>query len=124
MFHKGKGRNDWKGGGKKFGGPKKWERGSGANFAMHPATCSECGKPCEVPFKPTGKRPVLCQACFRKDGDTGSDRPAYGGRSQNRSGGFGFDDARPAPRSAGTDVSAQLREINEKLDRIIEALED
>ena len=117
MFKSNKGRSDWKGGaGKKFGGPKKWERGTGANFAMHPATCSQCGKPCEVPFKPTGKRPVFCQACFRKDGDADS---------RHSSGSFGFDDSRPSPRpSGGGDVSAQLKMINEKLDRIIEALED
>jgi CxxC-x17-CxxC domain-containing protein len=33
---------------------------------MHKATCAECGKECEVPFKPTGDKPVLCQDCYRK----------------------------------------------------------
>jgi CxxC-x17-CxxC domain-containing protein len=28
--------------------------------------CSECGIDTTVPFKPTGKRPVLCSACFKK----------------------------------------------------------
>jgi len=31
---------------------------------MHKAICSECGKKCEVPFKPTGDKPVLCSNCF------------------------------------------------------------
>lgn len=33
---------------------------------MHKATCSECGKECEVPFKPTEGRPVFCRDCFMK----------------------------------------------------------
>jgi len=33
--------------------------------AMHRAICSECGKDCEVPFKPTGDKPVFCSDCFR-----------------------------------------------------------
>jgi CxxC-x17-CxxC domain-containing protein len=31
---------------------------------MHKAICSECGEQCEVPFKPTGDKPVLCNNCF------------------------------------------------------------
>ena len=33
---------------------------------MHKATCSDCGKECEVPFKPTEGRPVYCKDCFQK----------------------------------------------------------
>ncbi len=33
---------------------------------MHKATCSDCGKECEVPFKPTDGRPVYCNECFAK----------------------------------------------------------
>ncbi len=28
--------------------------------------CSDCGKECEVPFKPTEGRPVYCRECFDK----------------------------------------------------------
>lgn len=31
---------------------------------MHKATCAECGGRCEVPFKPTGEKPVYCSDCF------------------------------------------------------------
>jgi len=31
---------------------------------MHKATCSECGKECEVPFKPTEGKPVYCRDCY------------------------------------------------------------
>jgi len=33
---------------------------------MHKATCAECGKECEVPFKPTEGRDVFCRDCFMK----------------------------------------------------------
>jgi CxxC-x17-CxxC domain-containing protein len=33
---------------------------------MHKATCSDCGKECEVPFKPDGSRPVYCRECYAK----------------------------------------------------------
>ncbi len=33
---------------------------------MHKAKCAECGKECEVPFKPSGDRPVYCRECFAK----------------------------------------------------------
>ena len=33
---------------------------------MHRAICSECGKDCEVPFKPTGDKPVFCSDCFSR----------------------------------------------------------
>ena len=52
-----------------FRGGRNFDRGP---REMHKATCSECGKECEVPFKPskdaeTGKpRPVYCRECFQK----------------------------------------------------------
>ena len=33
---------------------------------MHKATCSECKKECEVPFKPTPGKDVFCKDCFAK----------------------------------------------------------
>ena len=33
---------------------------------MHKATCADCGKECEVPFKPDEDRPVYCRDCFQK----------------------------------------------------------
>ncbi|MFH1292137.1 MAG: CxxC-x17-CxxC domain-containing protein [bacterium] len=50
-------------GGNRYGG-----RDSGGRPAMHRATCSDCGNSCEIPFKPTGSRPVFCSDCFEKQG--------------------------------------------------------
>jgi CxxC-x17-CxxC domain-containing protein len=33
---------------------------------MYKAVCADCRKDCEVPFKPTGERPVYCKECFAK----------------------------------------------------------
>ena len=51
-------------------------------------TCSDCGKKCEVPFKPTSSKPVYCDDCFKKSGK-----------------------------------SNDLEVINQKLDKIMEALD-
>jgi len=40
------------------------DRDSGRPLIMHKATCSECGKECELPFKPTGNKSVFCSNCF------------------------------------------------------------
>lgn len=45
--------------------------GGGGGFGGRPremfkATCASCQKECEVPFKPSGDRPVYCKECFSK----------------------------------------------------------
>lgn len=37
---------------------------------FHKAVCSDCKQECEVPFKPSGDRPIYCKSCYakRKDG--------------------------------------------------------
>ena len=42
-----------------------FNRNFGAPREMHKATCTDCGKECEVPFKPTQGKPVYCRDCFR-----------------------------------------------------------
>ena len=32
---------------------------------MHDAVCARCGADTQVPFRPTGARPVYCSDCFR-----------------------------------------------------------
>lgn len=36
---------------------------------MHTVTCSACGKETEVPFRPSGDRPVYCRECFSSQND-------------------------------------------------------
>ena len=55
------------GGGSREGGYR-----SGAPRQMFTATCSQCGRPAEVPFEPRGDRPVYCRDCFSKRAPTRS----------------------------------------------------
>lgn len=48
---------------------RKQQRNSGgyrSQREMFPATCAECGAETEVPFRPTGERPVYCRDCYAK----------------------------------------------------------
>ena len=45
-------------GGSRYGGGQRRER------EMHDATCGDCGKECQIPFKPKDDRPVYCKECF------------------------------------------------------------
>lgn len=38
---------------------------------MHKAVCSDCNKECEVPFKPSGDRPIYCRECYSKRKNSG-----------------------------------------------------
>ena len=33
---------------------------------MYAVICFDCGQDCEIPFKPSGDRPVYCKECFAK----------------------------------------------------------
>ncbi len=71
---------------------------------MHQAVCSECGNDCEVPFKPSGDKPVYCNNCF--------DKVAKPERNDRKSEGKG-----------GADFNAKFEMLNIKLDRILKALD-
>jgi CxxC-x17-CxxC domain-containing protein len=54
-------------GGRNFGAARSFERPT-----LFKAVCSECGKNCEVPFKPSGLKPVFCSNCFSEQQGRGS----------------------------------------------------
>ena len=100
------------------GGSRGGDRG-GAR-AMYSATCAECNKPCEVPFKPTGNKPVLCSNCFAEQSES---RPGRGNRDMGSNKSFGERSSYSAPSShncAGGEKKLEI--IASKLDRIIELL--
>ena len=39
--------------------------------SMHQATCDKCGNQCEVPFRPSGGKPIFCSDCFSHNRDSG-----------------------------------------------------
>ncbi len=117
-----KGGRSFGGGGRSFGPPRTYGSESGNSFnrggdrgsdrPMFKTICSNCGKECEVPFRPTNGKPVYCSDCFEKMGNTRSDSPR---------GEFGRDDRRQAP--IYDQSRAQLDAINVKLERILKTLE-
>lgn len=70
-----------RGGGDRFGKRPSFG-GRSERPQMHDAICGKCGKQCQVPFRPTGERPVYCSDCFDKERDGGSERD--GGRNFDR----------------------------------------
>lgn len=64
--------------------PSFGDRGDRGPVEMHDAVCDNCGKNCQVPFRPTSGKPVYCSNCFeQKNGDSGSSR--FEGRGPARS---------------------------------------
>ena len=63
-------------GGRDFGGGRDRDFG-GSRFEkkMYDAVCEECGDSCEVPFQPSGSKPVYCSNCFRKDDSPRAKKP-------------------------------------------------
>jgi CxxC-x17-CxxC domain-containing protein len=49
-------------GGDSYGGYT--DRGDRGTREMFSATCSSCGREAQVPFRPTGSKPVYCSDCF------------------------------------------------------------
>lgn len=69
------------GGGFRGGGGFR-NRDSSERPTMHQAVCDNCGKDCEVPFRPTSGKPVFCSSCFENKG--GSDSRRSEGRNFDR----------------------------------------
>jgi len=59
--------------------------GSRGPREMFTATCSSCGQEAQVPFQPSGDKPVYCSACFQqRGGGARGGGGGYGGRSGGR----------------------------------------
>ncbi|MFH0861678.1 MAG: CxxC-x17-CxxC domain-containing protein [Candidatus Altiarchaeota archaeon] len=91
-------RRDFRGSGRsgpdmRFSGGFKGEQGGKPKLQLHKAVCDKCRQKCEVPFKPAPGKPVFCLSCYKGD-----------------------EKKRPS------NIGEELARINEKLDRIMQAL--
>jgi len=115
------------------GGSGRFDR-STRDREMHRTTCSNCGKECEVPFKPTGAKPVFCSDCFEKNGGEqrrSNDRD-YSQRRPNFDSNRNFErpqyndrpryEDRPQSSERPQQNNDQFASLNAKLDRIITLL--
>lgn len=111
--------NDHKQGGfgrREFGGHDSGRGSFGGGFnkpGMHKAVCAECGATCEVPFKPTGDRPVYCSNCF-KNRDTHGSHTDF--RNNNHA-------SSTTPVVNNNLSKEQFEALNAKMDKILRALE-
>lgn len=113
------------GGGRPAFQKKGFKSGGGERAQMHKAVCSECGKSCEVPFRPSSDKPIYCNDCFssKRGGEDRGERKSFD-RGPKR------DFNRPAressfskPSSDNSDMKNQLRDISAKLDKLIVSIE-
>lgn len=113
-------------GGGKFAGQGRSDRPS----ELFPTTCSECGKSCEVPFRPSSDKPVYCSNCFGKRSD--DSRNDRGGQGRNDRSDYSKPsrDERPARHDRPQvqadnglgDIKRQLATIESRLNRILDLI--
>lgn len=128
-------RNDRGGGrgGRRFGGRDSGRRSFGGRDSgrreMHHATCAQCGKDCEVPFRPSEDRPVYCSNCFEQRRNEDGNSRESGGRNfgrpkfeERRSYSSGGDRGNTRGNDNGQ-LTEQLKILNIKLDKILRILE-
>lgn len=113
--------------GKKSDRPKTFgtkESRSGNGFKLHEAICDKCGQKCDLPFEPTGNKPIYCRSCFRENQNSG-ERFEQRNKPHDR---FEKRESRSSNRFEEDDQSGQdpskdsLDRINRKLDKIMKAL--
>lgn len=113
---------------KSWGGDRGGDRGE---VTMHQATCSGCGKSCEVPFRPTNGKPVFCKDCFSSNREGGErDRAPRRDFDRNERPARGFDHRHDGPRhdkpvTAGNEgLVRQIEALTVKMDRLIQSVEN
>ena len=112
-FDRGRGNRggDRRGGGGFNRGGGGFNRDRGDRPTMHKAVCDACKKNCEVPFRPTGNKPIFCSDCFSKQGGGNRDR---GGDRKPRFEGGGSDSSK--------EILKGIKTLNYKIDELIKAL--
>lgn len=98
-----------------FGGGWNRDNDRGPRPAKHRATCDACGSSCEVPFRPTGEKPVYCSSCFtHQPGSFASRKPmGHSARPEraNRS---------ERPDRDQSDILNEIRSLHKKMDQLLE----
>lgn len=90
---------------------------------MYDAVCDKCGKDCQVPFMPTGEKPVYCSNCFEKtSGRDGGNERSFGGGNRDFGGNNRRFEARDTKDYQQENTRAELEMVNQKLDKILALL--
>lgn len=108
---------------KNWGGSDSRDRGP---VTMHQAICDQCGKSCEVPFRPTEGKPVYCNDCFGSKKEAGDNRGnnRFSPKKFNRYPDSNKTDLRGGGSKENSDeLKKQLVILNVKMDQLIKAIE-
>jgi CxxC-x17-CxxC domain-containing protein len=99
--------------------------GASGAFQKFDAICSNCGKKCQVPFRPDGTKPVYCKDCF------GIPREAMTGKAGKKKFSVGSTVSFAAPATVGgsaaggksiADLTRQIAAMNTKIDTMLKIL--
>lgn len=98
---------------------------------MFNATCAECRKACEVPFRPNGEKPVFCRDCFASKRGTEGERGERSDRSAAPTRDFTPRDydrptappTRPQTDPRIDDLKRQMDTMTKKLDILTQMIE-
>lgn len=71
------------------------------------AICSQCGKKCQVPFRPNGVRPVYCNECFGAPHDAPQDKKVFS----------------PTEGRSTAELTRQIAAMNNKIDTMLKILQ-
>ncbi len=91
--------------------PRFNDRGGRGPVEMHDAVCDNCGKNCQVPFRPTSGKPIYCSECFEAKGG--------GARREERP----FSRPEQPRFREQPNYQQQFDALNNKLDNILRILE-
>lgn len=102
-------------GGRDRGGNRGGFGGGGRGATtMHSAICGNCGNTCEVPFRPTGDKPVLCNDCFAKERESGRSFEKRGGNNRPER-----NDRNDRGSNNNDDLKRQIDALHTKLDALM-----
>jgi CxxC-x17-CxxC domain-containing protein len=110
------------------GGNRQSDRGGdrgGREMQLFQATCTTCGKSCEVPFRPDGTKPVLCRDCFAQKNASPERTFGRDDRSERRPDSRperSFDTVRPSAAPA-VDIAPLTRQISSLESKVSQLLE-
>ncbi|MBP6911813.1 MAG: hypothetical protein KBB88_01260 [Candidatus Pacebacteria bacterium] len=102
----------------------------GSRPDMHTAICSDCGNTCEVPFRPTGDKPVYCNNCFAKHrgneagGYQRPERKDFGPNQTEHNRGERRPESRPGDNSSIHDLKRRVDELHAKIDRLLDTIDN
>ena len=90
------------------------------------AKCANCGRDCQVPFEPNGKKPVFCKDCFVRP-EEGQGPRDFDRRDDRRDDRHEAPFKPAAPRAAAPDpridaLKKDIDALNQKVETVIELL--